>query len=162
MANPPWHAANSTRSNNPARDTAKAAQPGLLQVWIRALAATLRRRGTLTLILPCTQLGQACAALRQADCAEIALLPLWPRQGVPAKLMVLQAVRQGRGPDRVLPGLVLHRPDGGYTPAAEAILRGGAALPIPRGAANAKAAHRPRPGSPASGGDSAPAAPPGA
>jgi tRNA1(Val) A37 N6-methylase TrmN6 len=56
------------------------------------------------------------------------ILPFWPKPGRPARLVVLQAVRGGRGPARLLPGLVLHRADGGFTAEAEAVLRDGAAL----------------------------------
>jgi tRNA1(Val) A37 N6-methylase TrmN6 len=58
------------------------------------------------------------------------MLPLWPKPGVPAKLLLLRGVKGGRSPFRILPGLVLHAPDGGFTPEADAILRGGAALPL--------------------------------
>jgi tRNA1(Val) A37 N6-methylase TrmN6 len=57
------------------------------------------------------------------------LLPLWPKAGSPAKLILLRGVRLGRGASTVLPGLVLHEPDGAFTPAADAILRRGLALP---------------------------------
>jgi tRNA1(Val) A37 N6-methylase TrmN6 len=43
--------------------------------------------------------------------------------------VLVRGVRGGRAPFRLLPGLVLHQADGGFTPAAEAVLRGGAALP---------------------------------
>ncbi len=56
------------------------------------------------------------------------LLPLWPRAGRAAKLVILRALRGGRGPMRLLPGLVLHAPAGGFSAQAEAVLRGGAAL----------------------------------
>ncbi|MDE2577133.1 MAG: SAM-dependent methyltransferase, partial [Rhodospirillales bacterium] len=63
-------------------------------------------------------------------CGSLAVLPLWPRPGRAAKLVLLRAVRGGRGPSEMLPGLVLHRADGGFTAEAEAVLRGGAALPF--------------------------------
>jgi tRNA1(Val) A37 N6-methylase TrmN6 len=47
---------------------------------------------------------------------------------VAAKRILLQARRGGRGPDRVLPGLVLHEAQGGYTAEAEAVLREAAPL----------------------------------
>lgn len=101
--------------------------------WARFLAAGLRRRGTATLVLPAARFDAGAAALRAAGCGGVALLPLWPRAGVPAKRALLQAVREGRGPARLLPGLVLHEaaPGGGggaFTAEAEAVLREGAAL----------------------------------
>jgi tRNA1(Val) A37 N6-methylase TrmN6 len=67
-------------------------------------------------------------ALRAAGCGSQRLLPLWPHAGEPAKRVLLLARKGGRGPGVVLPGLVLHNADGGYTPAADAVLRGGAGL----------------------------------
>jgi tRNA1(Val) A37 N6-methylase TrmN6 len=128
FANPPWHRDDGTLSSDPGRQNAKFASESLLATWIKKLAARLRRRGTLTLVLPAASLAPAVAALAANHCAEICLLPLWPHQGEAAKLIILQAVREGRGPSRVLPGLVLHEPNGTYTPQATAILRDGEGL----------------------------------
>jgi tRNA1(Val) A37 N6-methylase TrmN6 len=57
------------------------------------------------------------------------LHPFWPKQGRPARLVLLRAIRGGRGPARLLPGLTLHRADGSFTAEAESILRDGAGLP---------------------------------
>jgi len=65
-----------------------------------------------------------------AGCGSPAILPLWPKLGRPARLVVVQAIRGGRGPSRVMPGLVLHEADGRFTAAAEAILRDGQALKV--------------------------------
>jgi tRNA1(Val) A37 N6-methylase TrmN6 len=128
FANPPWHRSDGTAPQHPGRRGAKMAHADLLEVWVPRLARALRRRGTLTLILPAGSLSQAIAALADANCREIHLLPLWPRAGEAAKLIILRGVREGRGACHVLPGLALHAPEGGYTEAAEKILRGGAAL----------------------------------
>lgn len=129
FANPPWHAAEGTASPSPVRDLARRARPGLLRDWCRALAAPLRRRGTLTLILPGAGLPDALEALRDAGCGAPALLPLWPRAGRDAKLVLVRAVRGGTGPCRLRAGLVLH--DGqGFTAEAEAVLRHAAAIEL--------------------------------
>jgi tRNA1(Val) A37 N6-methylase TrmN6 len=96
--------------------------------WARFLAAPLARRGSLSLILPAARLDAAMAALAAAGCGGTRLLPFWPRAGLPAKRVLLQARRGGRGPARMDPGLVLHDA-AGFSAAAEAILRDGAALP---------------------------------
>ena len=59
---------------------------------------------------------------------SLTLLPLWPRAGQPARRVILRAIKGGRGPDRLLPGLVLHAGQG-FTAQAEAVLRDGAPLP---------------------------------
>lgn len=101
-----------------------------LTEWTAALAAAVRRRGSVSLILPAARLSEALAALRLAGCGSLALLPLWPRTGQPARRVILRGIKGGRGPDRLLPGLVLHAAAGGFTADAEAVLRDGAALPL--------------------------------
>ncbi|MEJ1976699.1 MAG: methyltransferase [Acetobacteraceae bacterium] len=133
MANPPWHPAGGTRSEDGLRDSAKRGRPGLVHDWTAALAARLRHRGTLTLIVPARATTEALAALAAAQCGSQALLPLWPGVGREARIVLVQAIRDGRAGCRVLPGLMLHGEDGAFTPAAEAILRGGAALPFESG-----------------------------
>jgi tRNA1Val (adenine37-N6)-methyltransferase len=128
LANPPYHAPEGTASPLPARVQAKRGDKALLRVWARALAAPLRYRGTLTFILPAGSLPECLAAMTEADCPANAVLPLWPKQGRPAKLVLVRGAKGGRAPLRLLPGLLLHEADGSFTPAAEAILREAAPL----------------------------------
>ena len=128
LANPPYHPAAGTPSPDPARAQAKRAGKGLLATWAHALATPLRHRGTLTLILPAGSLPECLAAMAAAACPAAAVLPLWPKPGQPARLVLVQGVKSGRTPLRLLPGLLLHRPEGGYTIEADAILRDGSAL----------------------------------
>lgn len=129
LANPPWHGAG-TASPEPLKETAKRGAPGLIAAWARQLAAPLRHRGTLSLILAAPALPAGLAALAAAGCGSPAVLALWPRPGRPAGLVLVQGIKGGRGPCRVLAGLVLHEEGGGFTAAAEAVLRGGAALSL--------------------------------
>jgi tRNA1(Val) A37 N6-methylase TrmN6 len=128
FANPPWHAPAGTAPPDPARRLARQAVPGLERTWAQTLAASLVHRGTLTLILPAAGLPGWMAALADAGCGSLRLLPLWPRAGRPAKLVLLRAVRGGGGACHLLPGLVLHEADGRFTAAAQAILRDAEAL----------------------------------
>jgi tRNA1Val (adenine37-N6)-methyltransferase len=128
MANPPWHTPSATASPDGARALAKQARPGLFALWAERLARTLRHRGTLSFITSTATLSECLAAFSQAGCGSHTILPLWPREGKPSKLVLLQGVKDGRGPTQVMPGLVLHAPGGGYTAAAEAVLRDGHAL----------------------------------
>lgn len=130
LANPPYHPAHGTVSPSAARMQAKRGQPGLLSAWARALGAPLRHHGTLTFILVAGSLPECFVAMAEAGCPASAVLPLWPKQCRPAKLVLAQGVKGGRAAPRLLRGLVLHEADGGFTPAAEAILRGGAPLPM--------------------------------
>ena len=128
MANPPWHRADASASASARRDLAKRAPERTLPDWTATLARTLRRGGTLTLVLPAARHAEAAAAMRAHGLGGIRLLPLWPLAGRAARIVILQGIAGGRGDDRVLPGLVLHGAGGGFTAEAEAVLRGGAAL----------------------------------
>ena len=128
FANPPWHDAGGTLSPDRLRDAARRAAPGLFASWACRMAAALRPRGTLTFVLGAEHLAAGIGALVAAGCGGIAVFPLWPKAGRPARLVLLRGVRGGRGPARLLAGLVLHEVDGGFTAAAEAVLREGAAL----------------------------------
>jgi len=129
-ANPPYHSAGGTPSPDATRARAKIAPPKLFAGWIGAMAARLRPRGTLTLILPAAATPVCLESLGPAGCGSACLLPLWPRPGQPAKFVLLQAIKGGRGPFRLLPGLTLHGMAGAFTPAAEEILRRVGALTL--------------------------------
>lgn len=129
-ANPPYHGDAGTPSPDASRRSAKRAATGVLAVWATALARRLRPRGTLTFIVPAALLSEAVTAFAGAGCAPTAMLPLWAKPRHPAKLLLLRGVKGSRAPFRVLPGLVLHAPDSGFTTEADAILRGGGALDL--------------------------------
>jgi tRNA1(Val) A37 N6-methylase TrmN6 len=132
MANPPFQEAGSGSASplTARRRADREAAPGALGAWVAALARRLEARGTLTLVLPAARLSEAAAAMREAGLGAVTLLPLWPRADEPAKRMLLRGVKTARGPDRVLPGLVLHQASGAYTEATLAVLRHGAALDL--------------------------------
>lgn len=136
FANPPWRAASGTAPSNPSRT--RATRGADLALWIRVLAAHLRFRGTMTLVLPASSVPAALSSLDQASCGSVAAFPLWPKQGRRAKLVLLQASRGGRAPFRLLAGMTLHREDERFTPEAEAILREGAALALRESARKAR------------------------
>ena len=99
-----------------------------LRHWIVQCLKFVRPRGLLHLVQRVDRLGDVLAAL-DGRAGDIAICPLWPRQGVPARRFILQARKGGKGPMRLLPGLVLHD-DRGYTAEAEAVLRHGRGLPL--------------------------------
>jgi tRNA1(Val) A37 N6-methylase TrmN6 len=128
FANPPYWPGGSAPPD-PARRGATHEGGADLADWARFLAAALRPRGGLSLILPAARLDAGMAALAAAGCGGTRLVPFWPRAGAPARRVLLQARRGGRGPARIGPGLALHEADGSFTAAAEAVLRDAAPLP---------------------------------
>lgn len=127
FANPPYWP---TGTASPVAARRQAAhEDASLSAWIAAMSGALRPGGTLTLVLPAARWGEAVALLRAADIGSPRLLPLWPRAGMAARRILLQGRKGGRGPGEILPGLALH--DGqSFSPAAERVLRDGAALPL--------------------------------
>lgn len=129
LANPPWFSARGTASPDALRDAAHRARPGLLEAWIAELGRVVRPKGSISLILPAAQFAVAGTALHAQKCGAVTLLPLWPRAGLAAKMVICTAIKASRAADAVRPGLVLHD-EAGITAAAQAILRDGAAWPV--------------------------------
>ena len=129
IANPPWHGSTSTPSPIAGRRLAKQATAETLPGWVGAGAGRLRAGGSFTLVLPAASAAGGYAALGAAGFGAVAMFPLWPRAGVAARLILLQARLGARGPSRVLAGGVLH--DGpGWTAWADAVLREGGAIAL--------------------------------
>ncbi|MEJ0043876.1 MAG: hypothetical protein WDM81_17425 [Rhizomicrobium sp.] len=69
-------------------------------------------------------------ALSALPATGVSVFPLYPRAGEAAKRIVVQVKKASRAPLAMLAGLVLHEADGSYTAAADAVLRGEAALSL--------------------------------
>ena len=125
FCNPPFHGDNGERSSDEKR--ARATHAGDLRDWLRVGLKRTVSNGTFTMILRADRLGEAIEALGSDG---LSIFPLWPKQGEPAKRVILQVRRNARAPLRLLAGLVLHQPNGRPTRGAGAILRDGAALDL--------------------------------
>ncbi len=101
-----------------------------VDAWIVAARRALKDGGAMTLVHRADRVDEIAAALRRHGFGAVVLFPLWPRTGVAAKRVLVQARKGSQSPATLAPGLVLHGPDGRFTPEAEAVLREGAALPI--------------------------------
>lgn len=128
FANPPWHDPAGTPSPDVRRRLARQVYGAGLPGWAWALAGAVRAGGTVTLVLPERQGLEGLRALDAAGCGDGMLVPLWPKQGRPARIVLVHGQCGARRPGRVTGGLTLHEEDGAYTPEAEAILRLGAPL----------------------------------
>lgn len=123
MANPPWHPSDHTGAQDARRRLAMTMPEGGWHDWITTLSRWVLPGGSLSLALPASVVDRACEALRDAGFGGITLFPLWPKQRRSSKIVLMRAVQGGKGVFSLLPGLVLHRDEGGYTPQCEAILR---------------------------------------
>jgi len=125
LINPPFHGEGQA-SPEPSRVRALM-DDGTLSDWLQAGLKRTISGGTFTAILRADRLNEALSAL---PLTGVSVLPLWPKAGEPAKRILIQ-LRKGSGaPFRLLPGLILHDSSGAYTPDADAILRGKAALAL--------------------------------
>lgn len=121
LSNPPFHDEAGQAAPDPAR--ARALQDGgRLGGWLDVGLKRTVSGGTFTAILRADRLGEALAALPDRG---VTVFPLWPRVGVAAKRVIVQARQGSRAPLVLAAGLVLHQDDGGWTPEADAVLRGG-------------------------------------
>lgn len=128
MMNPPFLPPGRGRASAQPIKAAANVEDGLdLAGWVAAAARALKPRGWLTLIHRADRVDEICAAL-QPGFGSLTLFPLWPRAGEPARRVLVQGRRGGRSPAVLAAGLVLHEADGGYTPAAQAVLRDAAPL----------------------------------
>jgi tRNA1(Val) A37 N6-methylase TrmN6 len=129
FSNPPWHDAAGTQPTGTLRTRAKVAAAGLLGGWTAQLSPRLKPGGSLTLIVPAQAAPDALAAFSAFGLGSPLLFPLWPRAGQEARILLLQAIKGGRAGFRLAAGLILHEGQC-FTPAADAVLRGGAALDL--------------------------------
>jgi tRNA1(Val) A37 N6-methylase TrmN6 len=130
MANPPFleRGAGSPPSHA-GRAAATLEMEARLADWVRFALTMVRPRGTINFIYRADRIERLVAGLAGAA-GEIILFPLWPGIGKAAKRVIVRARSCSAAPTSLSSGLVLHEDDGGYTAAAEAILRHGARLPI--------------------------------
>ena len=128
LFNPPYLLAHgASPSPDPGKRRADIEAPGGLGAWIAAARRMLHPRGQLRLIHRADRLHDILALLAPRF-GDIVVLPLWPRAGLPARRILVGARLGARGGSRLTAGLVLHGPDGAFSPEAEAVLRQGAGL----------------------------------
>jgi tRNA1(Val) A37 N6-methylase TrmN6 len=127
LMNPPFNDPSRQRSSPDAARRLAHAAPQALLPWIKTATRLLRARGTVTLIWRADGLAEVLAALTPAF-GGLAVMPVYPAPDKPAIRILVNAIKASRAPLALLPPLVLADAAGRPTPAAEAVLRDGAAL----------------------------------
>jgi tRNA1(Val) A37 N6-methylase TrmN6 len=130
LMNPPFN--DSTRhrgSPDAARHTAHVATEATLHAWVHAARRILRSNGVLTLIWRADGIADVLAALSRGF-GSLSILPVHGDAGRPAIRVLVRAVKGGRAPARLLPGLILN--DESRVPKNEVrnVLEGRAVLPL--------------------------------
>ena len=124
VSNPPYLAAAvADPPPDPSKALATVESSADLGRWLEVAVGALKPAGTLTLVHRSDRLEEIAAHLARLGCGALTVKRL------PPAARVLVRARRVPTPSRTeSPPLVLHRPEGGYSAAAEAILRGAAAL----------------------------------
>jgi tRNA1(Val) A37 N6-methylase TrmN6 len=97
--------------------------------WIKGCLACLKPKGRMVMIHRADRLSDVLAALHKGA-GDIRILPIFPKANQPARRVIIDAGKDRRSPDTLLPGLVLHEEGGAYTVAADAVLRECGALAV--------------------------------
>jgi tRNA1(Val) A37 N6-methylase TrmN6 len=124
LMNPPFDPeGRGSPSPDAARRDAHVAESGSLKTWIARAASILAPGGRLALIYR----GDAVAEVLQglpAGFGAVRVWPVHPSESAAAGRVLVTARRGSRAPLAIMPGLILHKSDGSWTPRADEILRG--------------------------------------
>jgi tRNA1(Val) A37 N6-methylase TrmN6 len=124
LTNPPFFEGTAHRTSpDPARASAHALPEGGLDAWLRTCADLLRPRGRLVLIHRADALP-ACLRALDGRFGGVSVRPVHARAEEPAIRVLIAGVRGSRAAFSLRPPLVLHGPDGRFTPEVEALHRG--------------------------------------
>ncbi len=130
IANPPYlERARANATPDPGRAEATIEGDAELGDWVRFALTMAKPKGTITFIHRADRIDAVLAQIA-GRAGEVVVFPLWPGQGRPASRILVRARKQVASPARLAVGLVLHEADGRFSPAAEAVLRGGEALTL--------------------------------
>lgn len=128
LSNPPYLDEGQARlSPDTDRQRAHMMPEGGLEKWVLACLHMLKPNGVLTMIHRADQLDDILH-LMQGRFGDIAILPIHPREDEAATRILISGKRNSRAPLRILPGLVMHRHEGGFTSRAASIHSGEAGL----------------------------------
>ena len=130
VANPPFHLdGRGTPSPDTWKSVAHSMPEGDLDLWGRLMARMAVSGGTATMIHKADALQAVLGALA-GRFGAFKILPIYARVGLPAIRVIVQGIKGSRAPLTLLPALILHGEGNAFTPAADAILRGGAQLTL--------------------------------
>jgi tRNA1(Val) A37 N6-methylase TrmN6 len=130
MMNPPFNdGARHRASPDIARASAHVASEDTLARWIHAARRVLKSGGVLTLIWRADGIADVLAALDRGF-GSLAILPVHGGTGAPAIRILVRAVKGGRAPTQIIPGLMLNDESGLPNKRVQDILAGNGVLPL--------------------------------
>lgn len=128
LTNPPFNDAGRHRASPDAiRAKAHMADPSTLAAFVHAARRILKPGGLLTLIWRADGLAEVLEVLSRGF-GSLALLPVHGEAGKPAIRILVRAIKGGRAPTQILPGVMLNDAPGVPNRAIAAVLMGQGAL----------------------------------
>ena len=128
MANPPFLTTEEgTASPEAVKAGANQESEAKLDDWLRCALNMVKPKGSVTFIYRADRLERLLATMA-GRLGELVVYPLWAGGEKPASRVLVRGRKSVAAPTRLMPGLVLHEPDGRYTAAADAVLRHGAGI----------------------------------
>ena len=125
ISNPPYHHKSGTPPRHAARARAHVGADTDLLDWVKAAVWAAKPRGRISFICRADRAAELIGLFDRAGAGETLLFPLWSQTMSPASRVIIQVRKAVRGPGAILPGLILHNRDGGFTEAAQHIMKGG-------------------------------------
>jgi tRNA1(Val) A37 N6-methylase TrmN6 len=116
-----------TRSPDTIRAAANGHRGTKLEDWIKCAFNNLKSSGSLTLIHRADMIDDIILTLGKSFGAT-EIIPLWPKEDVPAKRVIVRTLKHRKSPASIKPGIVLHEENGDYTQRADTILRAAESL----------------------------------
>jgi tRNA1(Val) A37 N6-methylase TrmN6 len=133
LMNPPFNDAKRHRSSpDKRREIAHVADAATLRSWIHAARRILKSGGVLTLIWRADGLAEVLAALDRGF-GSVAILPVHGNAATPAIRVLVRAIKGGRAPMALYPGLMLNNESGAPNKQLLEILAGRDVLPLAAG-----------------------------
>jgi tRNA1(Val) A37 N6-methylase TrmN6 len=128
LMNPPFNdPARHRASPNKSREIAHVATEGTLPTWIHAARRLLKSGGVLTLIWRADGLADVLAALERGF-GSVAIMPVYGDIAAPAIRVLVRAMKGGRAPAAIEPGIFLRDANGAPDLHIQQVLAGQAAL----------------------------------
>ncbi len=98
-----------------------------LQSWIACAHRHIKGQGSLTLIHEAGQIDNIIHALYGKNGGKkfgaVEIFPLYPKQGSPAKRVIIRAWKHKKSPATIHQGIIMHESNGDYTKQADRILK---------------------------------------
>ena len=125
VTNPPFYTETPARQSQQVEMAYKQVVP--LKKWIDFCLRHLRAKGTFTIIHRAESVPEILSLLN-GRLGGIRLIPIWPKQGVNPKRVIIQGIMNSKKTFEIHTGFVMHHHDDTRTDEAERIMREGVSL----------------------------------